>query len=172
MSSGAKQIFSSTLPHSDNCAWEGFFTCSLRVVSVWAHSMQLISFTTKSYQIFSLEWKYNICCDLHTRITVTCWQSGWAPHDFCHRFIVSHNLYLHKYMYVHSLLETCGQKYVQLVTGVYSNVSNCSWNKSWCVSQAGKPSASPRFLHGLWRSFRRSSLWKFSHNFPAEIQEK
>ena len=116
--SGAKQIFSSTLPHSDNCAWEGFFTCSLRVVSVWAHSMQLNSFTTKSLQIFSLEWKYNICCDLHTRITVTCWQSGWAPHDFCHRFIVSHNEYVHKYMYLQSLLETCSQKNVQLVTGV------------------------------------------------------
>ena len=64
MSSGAKQIFSSTLPHSDNCAWEGFFTCSLRVVSVWAHSMQLISFTTKSLQIFY--WNGNII------LAVTC----------------------------------------------------------------------------------------------------
>ena len=36
-----------------NCAWEGSLACSLRVV--WTHSMQQISFTTNSFQIYSLE---------------------------------------------------------------------------------------------------------------------
>mgnify|MGYP001801430999 CR=1 FL=1 len=45
MSSGAKEIFNSTLPH--NC--------------VWAHSMQHISFTTHSFQMYSLEIYFLIC---------------------------------------------------------------------------------------------------------------
>ena len=173
MSSGAKKIFSSTLPHSDNCAWEGFFTCSLRVVSVWAHSMQLISFTTKSLQIY-FHWHGNII------FAVTCTPESQSHVDNQAELPMTSAtdslspitcMYINTCMYI-LCLKLAVKSTSNLWLAFYSNVSNSSWNKSWCVSQAGKPSASPRFLHGLWGSFRRSSLWKFSHNFPAEIQEK
>ena len=84
VSSGAKKYSAAPSPWHHNCAWEGFsYLQVLRVV--WAHSMQRMSFTTDSWNIFT----WNIIFDLYTRMCEAQSSLSLYIHCYCYLFIGS-----------------------------------------------------------------------------------